>query len=50
VPLLFAICAPCHLHRTRHLLIRQQTSVIKAIRAHLAEFGVTAPVGHTTFW
>ncbi len=25
------------LHRTRHLLIRQQTSVINAIRAHLAE-------------
>ena len=33
------------LHRTRHLCIRQQTSVINAIRAHLAEFGVTAPVG-----
>jgi Transposase len=33
------------LHRTRHLFIRQQTSVINAIRAHLAEFGVTAPVG-----
>ena len=30
------------LHRTRHLFIRQQTSVINAIRAHLAEFGVTA--------
>jgi transposase len=29
------------LHRTRHLFIRQQTSVINAIRAHLAEFGVT---------
>jgi transposase len=27
------------LHRTRHLLIRQQTAVINAIRAHLAEFG-----------
>jgi transposase len=26
------------LHRTRHLLIRQQTSVINAFRAHLAEF------------
>jgi transposase len=35
------------LHRTRHLLIRQQTSVINAIRAHLAEFGITAPVGRT---
>jgi transposase len=33
------------LHRTRHLLMRQQTSVINAIRAHLAEFGVVAPVG-----
>src|SRR5215831_9320649 len=33
------------LHRARHLLIRQQTSVINAIRAHLAEFGVVAPVG-----
>ncbi len=33
------------LHRTRHLFIRQQTSVINAIRAHLAEFCVTAPVG-----
>ena len=33
------------LHRTRHLLIRQQTSVINAIRAHLAEFGITAPIG-----
>ena len=33
------------LHRARHLFIRQQTSVINAIRAHLAEFGITAPVG-----
>src|SRR5206468_9310677 len=33
------------LHRTRHLFIRQQTSVINAIRAHLAEFGIVAPVG-----
>ena len=33
------------LHRTRHLFIRQQTAVINAIRAHLAEFGVIAPVG-----
>ena len=30
------------LHRTRHLLMRQQTSVINAIRAHLSEFGITA--------
>jgi len=35
------------LHRTRHLFIRQQTSVINAIRAHLAEFGMVAPVGRT---
>ena len=33
------------LHRTRHLCIRQQTAVINAIRAHLAEFGIVAPVG-----
>ena len=33
------------LHRTRHLFIRQQTSVINAIRAHLAEFGIVASVG-----
>jgi transposase len=33
------------LHRTRHLFIRQQTSVINAIRAHLTEFGIVAPVG-----
>jgi len=34
------------LHRTRHLFIRQQTAVINAMRAHLAEFGIVAPVGH----
>jgi transposase len=33
------------LHRTRHLLIRQQTALINAIRAHLAEFGIVAAVG-----
>jgi len=33
------------LHRTRHLCMRQQTAVINAIRAHLAEFGIVAPVG-----
>ena len=33
------------LHRARHLFIRQQTSVINAIRAHMAEFGIVAPVG-----
>ena len=33
------------LHRTRQLFIRQQTSVINAIRAHMAEYGIVAPVG-----
>ena len=33
------------LYRTRHLLIRQQTAVINAIRAHLAEFGIVSPAG-----
>jgi len=33
------------LHRTRHLLIRQQTATINSIRAYLAEFGIVAPVG-----
>jgi transposase len=32
------------LHRTRHMFIRQ-TAVINSIRAHLAEFGIVAPVG-----
>jgi transposase len=35
------------LHRTRHLFICQQTSVINAIRAHLAEFRIVALVGRT---
>jgi transposase len=33
------------LHRIRHLFIRQQTAIINSIRAHLAEFGIVAPVG-----
>jgi transposase len=33
------------LHRTRQLFIRQQTSVINAIRAHMAKLGIVAPVG-----
>jgi transposase len=32
-------------HRTRHLFIRQQTSVINSIRPTPAEFGIVAPVG-----
>ncbi|MER8724804.1 IS110 family transposase [Mesorhizobium sp. M1027] len=31
------------LHRARHLLVRQRTSQISAMRAHLAEYGVVAP-------
>ena len=33
------------LHRTRHLLVRQRTAIINAIRSHLAEFGIVAGVG-----
>jgi len=32
-------------HRTRELLVRQRTMLVNAIRAHMAEFGVVAPVG-----
>ena len=37
-------CATSH-HWSRQLFIRQQTSVINAIRAQLAELGIVAPVG-----
>lgn len=33
------------LHRVRLMLIRQRTQVSNAIRAHLAELGIVAPVG-----
>jgi transposase len=33
------------LHRTRQLFVRQRTTLINAIRAHMAEFGVVAGVG-----
>jgi len=33
------------LHRTRQLFVRQRTTLINAIRAHLAEFGIVAGVG-----
>ncbi len=33
------------LHRTRHLYVRQRTTLINALRAHLAEFGIVAGVG-----
>ncbi len=32
-------------HRTRELLVRQRTMLVNALRAHLAEFGIVAPVG-----
>ena len=33
------------LHRTRHLFVRQRTTLINSLRAHLAEFGIVAGVG-----
>ena len=33
------------LHRTRQLFMRQRTTLINAIRAHLAEFGIIAGIG-----
>jgi len=33
------------LHRTRELLVRQRTMLVNAMRAHMAEFGIVAPVG-----
>jgi transposase len=32
-------------HRSRSLLIRQRTMLVNAIRAHLAELGIVAPMG-----
>jgi len=32
-------------HRSRDLLMRQRTQLINAMRAHMAEFGITAPQG-----
>src|SRR5450432_2487759 len=34
------------LHRARDLVMRQRTQIINALRAHLAEFGVTAAQGN----
>jgi transposase len=34
------------LHRTRDLLMRQRTQVINALRAHMAELGMTAAQGN----
>lgn len=33
------------LHRARHLLVRQRTAQVSALRAHLAEYGIVAPKG-----
>ncbi len=33
------------LHKARELLIRQQTMLVNALRAHMAELGMTAPQG-----
>ncbi len=33
------------LHRTRQLFVRQRTTLINAIRAHMAEFGIVAGAG-----
>ena len=35
------------LHRVRLILNRQRTQLSNALRAHLAEFGVVAPIGRT---
>jgi transposase len=33
------------LHRTRQMFVRQRTTLINAIRAHLAQFGIVAQIG-----
>jgi transposase len=33
------------MHRARNLLVRQRTMLVNALRAHMAEFGFTAPQG-----
>lgn len=33
------------LHRTRQLFVRQRTTLINAIRAHMAEYGIVAGIG-----
>jgi transposase len=47
VPVKTEACqAVCSAHKARDQLMRRRTSLINALRAHLAEFGVTAPRGH----
>jgi transposase len=46
VPVKTEACqAVCSAHRARDQLMRRRTSLINALRAHLAEFGITAPAG-----
>jgi hypothetical protein len=33
------------LHRTRSILVRQRTQLSNAIRGHMSEFGIVAPIG-----
>jgi len=33
------------LHRTRHLFVRQRTTLVNALPVHLAEFGIVAGIG-----
>jgi len=33
------------IHKAREFLVRQQTQIVNAIRAHLGEFGITVPKG-----
>jgi transposase len=40
-----ALQAAAMVYRTRDLLVRQRTRTINALRAHLAEQGIVAPVG-----
>jgi transposase len=35
------------LHRARHLLVRQRTAQVTAMRSHMAEYGVVAPAGRS---
>lgn len=46
VPVKSEACqAMCAAHRARDQLMPRRTSLINALRAHLAEFGITAPAG-----
>jgi transposase len=38
------------LYRARSLLVRQRTMLVNALRAHMAEFGIVAPLSARTRW